>query len=258
MDEGMQDEVLLVRSLSADVGVSADTPQDSSERWSLIRALMNVRGPMETSSEVLAAQDRVLGRKLQQRGVVNVDDLEFVDGIALWQGDITRLRCDAIVNAANSGMLGCFQPCHACIDNAIHTFAGIQLRMECASMMKGSREPTGRARITGAYNLPCDHVIHTVGPLVSGRLTSEHEDLLRSCYRSCLELAESERLETVAFCCISTGEFHFPRVRAAEIAVEEVRRFLDENDEMRVVFDVFRDDDLSVYREILGRPRHAC
>lgn len=253
MDDAYRDEELLVRSLSADVGVSVKVPEDPSDRWVLIRALMNLRGPMEASPEVLAAQDRVLGRKLQERGVVEADDLEYIDGIALWQGDITRLRCDAIVNAANSGMLGCFQPCHGCIDNAIHTFAGIQLRLECARMMQGRREPTGEARITGAYNLPSDHVIHTVGPIVSGRLTGEHEELLRACYRSCLELAGTEGLGTVAFCCISTGEFRFPRVRAAEIAVEEVRSFLAEKHEMRVIFDVFGDDDLSVYREILGR-----
>lgn len=253
IDDAYSDEALLVRSLSADAGVSVKVPEDPSERWSLIRALMNVRAPMETTPEVLAAQDRVLRWKLQERGIVDADRLEYVDGIALWQGDITRLRCDAIVNAANSGMLGCFQPCHGCIDNAIHTFAGIQLRLECARMMQGGREPTGRARMTGAYNLPCEHVIHTVGPIVSGKLTGEHEQLLRSCYRSCLELAGSEGLGTVAFCCISTGEFRFPRVRAAEIAVEEVRSFLADNDDMRVIFDVFTDDDLSVYREILGR-----
>ena len=248
-----QDEDLLVRSLSADVGVDVDVRIDPFERWSLIRSLMNVRGPMDTSSEVLAAQDRVLDRKLKERGTVDADELEYIDGIALWQGDITRLRCDAIENAANSGMLGCFQSCHACIDNAIHTYAGIQLRLECAHIMQGKREPTGSARITGAYNLPCGHVIHTVGPMISGPLTREHERLLRSCYRSCLDLAKSEGLETVAFCCISTGEFRFPRTRAAEIAVEEVRRFLEENEGMRVIFDVFGDDDLSVYREILGR-----
>ena len=253
MKQALVDEELLVRALSADVGVAVDIPVDPFERWSLIRALMNVRGPTDISSEVLEAQDRVLGRILNERGIVDADDFEYIDGIALWQGDITRLRCDAIVNAANSGMLGCFQPCHACIDNAIHTFAGIQLRLECARMMQGGREPTGRARMTGAYNLPCEHVIHTVGPIVSGKLTSEHEQLLRSCYRSCLELAGSEGLGTVAFCCISTGEFRFPRVRAAEIAVEEVRSFLADNDDMRVIFDVFTDDDLSVYREILGR-----
>ena len=253
MNQAFLDEELLVHSLSADVGVAVDVPLDPIERWSLIRAMMNVRGPMDISTQVLEAQDRVLGRMLKERGIVDADDLEYIDRIAVWQGDITRLRCDAIVNAANSGMLGCFQPCHACIDNATHTFAGIQLRLECARMMQGDREPTGHARITGAYNLPCSHVIHTVGPIVSGPLTREHERLLRRCYRSCLELARTEGLETIAFCCISTGEFRFPRIRAAEIAVEEVRDFLAENNKMRVIFDVFRDDDLSVYREILGR-----
>lgn len=202
----------------------------------------------------MEVQDRYLSRLLEEKGIVDVDRLEFEDRMCLWQGDITRLRCDAIVNAANSGMMGCFVPCHGCIDNAIHSYAGIQLRNECAEMMGGSKEPTGQARITSAYNLPCKRVIHTVGPIVSGPLTPHDEEMLRSCYRSCLGLAESEGLKTVAFCCISTGEFRFPKRRAAEIAVEEVRDFLDMNDEMKVIFDVFKDYDLRIYREILGRP----
>lgn len=254
MSVTLDDEKFLILALSEDVGVSVGIPGTDSERRRLIRSLMNIRGPMPASDDVLEVQDRYLSGLLEEKGVVDVDGFEFDDGICVWQGDITRLRCDAIVNAANSGMLGCFVPCHGCIDNAIHSAAGIQLRSECAAMMGTSKEPTGQARITSAYNLPCRHVIHTVGPIVSGSPTVHDEAMLRSCYRSCLELAYRHGLETVAFCCISTGEFHFPNRRAAEIAVDEVRGFLDGNERMRVVFDVFKDDDLRIYREILGRP----
>lgn len=254
MSVTLDDEKFLIRALSEDVGVSVGIPGTESERRRLIRSLMNIRGPMPASDDVLEVQDRYLSGLLEEKGVVDVDGFEFDDGICVWQGDITRLRCDAIVNAANSGMLGCFIPCHGCIDNAIHSAAGIQLRSECAAMMGISKEPTGQARITSAYNLPCRHVIHTVGPIVSGGPTAHDEAMLRSCYRSCLQLADRHGLETVAFCCISTGEFRFPNRRAAEIAVDEVRGFLDGNERMRVVFDVFKDDDLRIYREILGRP----
>lgn len=250
----LDDEKFLIRALSEDVGVSVGIPGTESERRRLIRSLMNIRGPMPASDDVLEVQDRYLSGLLEEKGVVDVDGFEFDDGICVWQGDITRLRCDAIVNAANSGMLGCFVPCHGCIDNAIHSAAGIQLRSECAAMMGISKEPTGQARITSAYNLPCRHVIHTVGPIVSGSPTAHDEAMLRSCYRSSLELAYRHGLETVAFCCISTGEFRFPNRRAAEIAVDEVRGLLDGKERMRVVFDVFKDDDLRIYREILGRP----
>lgn len=254
MSVTLDDEKFLIRALSEDVGVSVGIPGTESERRRLIRSLMNIRGPMPASDDVLEVQDRYLSGLLEEKGVVDVDGFEFDDGICVWQGDITRLRCDAIVNAANSGMLGCFVPCHGCIDNAIHSAAGIQLRSECAAMMGISKEPTGQARITSAYNLPCRHVIHTVGPIVSGSPTAHDEAMLRSCYRSCLELAYRHGLETVAFCCISTGEFRFPNRRAAEIAVDEVRGLLDGKERMRVVFDVFKDDDLRIYREILGRP----
>lgn len=246
------DEVLLIRSLARDAGVPDDIPEGPQDRWTLIRALMNVRPPLPVSADVLAAQDRYLSAIVAGRGVVDADSLMFRDGVCLWKGDITRLRCDAIVNAANSGMLGCFAPCHGCIDNAIHSYAGMQLRAECQRIMGGTREPTGSARITGAYNLPCSHVIHTVGPIIHGDVTARDEDLLRSCYRSCLSLARDNGLHTVAFCCISTGEFRFPNRMAAEIAVDEVRLFLSHNDGMRVVFDVFKDEDLSIYRELLG------
>ena len=172
----------------------------------------------------------------------------------LWQGDITRLECGAIVNAANSGMTGCYVPCHACIDNCIHTFAGIQLRLDCAQLMErqGYEEPAGQAKITLGYNLPCDYVLHTVGPIIEDRVTPEDERLLASCYRSCLELVQQNGVESIAFCCISTGVFHFPNQRAAEIAVATVRQFKAETvSEMKVIFNVFKDLDLEIYRRLL-------
>ena len=174
--------------------------------------------------------------------------------IQLWQGDITTLRCDAIVNAANSGMTGCYVPCHACIDNCIHTYAGVQLRLECARLMneQGHLEGTGRAKITPAYNLPCRYVIHTVGPIASDTVTKNEKELLSSCYRSCLELAEKYSAESIAFCCISTGEFHFPNDKAAEIAVQTVREYKkQENSKIEVIFNVFKDIDLKIYQDLL-------
>lgn len=170
----------------------------------------------------------------------------------MWQGDITTLKCGAIVNAANSQMLGCFCPCHGCIDNAIHTFAGVQLRLECAEMLQGFEEPVGKAKITAAYNLPCDKIIHTVGPYVGGGLTDEHCGQLRSCYRECMETAVRNGITSIAFCCISTGEFHFPNKKAAEIAVQTVDEFLQNNSEIKVIFNVFKDDDYGIYKQLLG------
>ena len=223
----------------------------------LLRALMNVRPPHPLSEEFLRMQDALLSAERKVRGVVDVMTLPAVPSdarIVLWQGDITRLNADAIVNAANSALLGCFIPCHLCIDNAIHSVAGLQLRAACAALMErqGHPEPTGAAKITAGYNLPARHVLHTVGPIVHGTLTEEHRQLLASCYRSCLTLAAKNGLKSVAFCCISTGEFHFPNDAAAEIAVREVRAFLAENTSVeRVVFNVFKDADLHIYERLL-------
>ena len=223
----------------------------------LLRALMNVRPPRPLSEEFLRMQDALLSAERKVRGVVDVMTLPAVPSdarIVLWQGDITRLNADAIVNAANSALLGCFIPCHRCIDNAIHSAAGLQLRAACEELMKrqGHPEPTGAAKITAGYNLPARHVLHTVGPIVHGTLTEEHRQLLASCYRSCLTLAAKHGLKSVAFCCISTGEFHFPNDAAAEIAVREVRAFLAENTSVeRVVFNVFKDADLHIYERLL-------
>ena len=251
-DERREAESLLIRSFAEDVGARVGVPADPEERWRLLRSLMNVRLPMHTDASIIAVQDRYLRDAIERKGIVDADSLEFEYGMCVWRGDITTLRCDAIVNAANSGMLGCFSPCHGCIDNAIHTYAGVQLRAECAEIMHGEHEPTGRARITGAYNLPCSHVIHTVGPIVQGRLTENDKEMLRSCYLSCLELAHANDLRTIAFCCISTGVFGFPQREAAEIAVDMVRGFLAGHDGMRVVFDVFTDSDEAIYHGLLG------
>lgn len=223
----------------------------------LLRALMNVRPPRPLSAEFLRLQDELLSAEREERGVVDVMTLPAVPSdprIVLRQGDITRLRVDAIVNAANSALLGCFIPCHRCIDNAIHSAAGLQLRAECAALMErqGHPEETGTAKLTAGYNLPARHVLHTVGPIVAGALTEEDRALLVSCYRSCLSLAAAHDLSSVAFCCISTGEFHFPNAAAAEIAVREVRAFLRENNTIkRVVFNVFKDEDRAIYERLL-------
>lgn len=230
-------------------------PEDTAGQKRLLRALMNVRLPQTISEDFLAAQDEYLREELKQKGVTDFADLTPISkGIYLWQGDITTLRCDAIVNAANSGMTGCYVPCHGCIDNCIHTYAGIQLRQECAAIMEaqGREEETGRAKITRAYNLPCKYVLHTVGPIITGPLTGQDKKLLAACYRSCLELAEQHRVESIAFCCISTGEFHFPNDKAAEIAVQTVREYqASQNSKMKVIFNVFKNVDYEIYRTLL-------
>lgn len=230
-------------------------PSDKQQKM-LLRSLMNLRPPRPISEGFLAVQDEYLREELRQRGTTDLADLTPIgEGIYLWQGDITTLCCDAIVNAANSQLLGCFCPCHGCIDNAIHTYAGVQLRLACAQLMKqqGCEEETGRAKITRAYNLPCQYILHTVGPIIRGRVTKQDEELLASCYHSCLELAVQNGIDSIAFCCISTGEFHFPNDRAAEIAVQAVRKFIQEKkSRIKVIFNVFKDLDYKIYRNLLG------
>ena len=222
----------------------------------LLRSLFNIRMPRTASQEFLAVQDAYLQEETRHKGITDLANLQPVqEGIYLWQGDITTLRCDAIVNAANSQMMGCFVPCHGCIDNAIHTFAGVQLRLACAELMhqQGHEEETGKAKITPAFNLPCRYILHTVGPIVGGRLTKKDEDLLASSYRSCLELAEQKHIKSIAFCCISTGEFHFPGKKAAEIAIQTVKEHrVRTNSKMEVIFNVFKKSDFNIYRELLG------
>ena len=233
-----------------------EIPAEASDQRRLLRSLMNVRWAAPISEEFQRIQDAYLQEEKEKKGVVTLDMLEECqDGLYLWQGDITRLQVSAIVNAANSGMTGCYQPCHACIDNCIHTYAGMELRNYCQSMMdaQGHEEPTGQAKITPGFNLPCDYVIHTVGPVVRGTLTERHEELLASCYRSCLEMAENNSIKSIAFCCISTGVFLFPNRRAAEIAVETVKRYKQETgSRIKVVFNVFKDLDKEIYQELLG------
>ena len=240
-------------------------PSDPDERFRLYRSLVNVRPPRPVDSEYLQVEDAFLQGELRDKGVVALDEVaaappSFADpGILLWRGDITRLAVDGIVNAANSALLGCFVPCHGCIDNAIHTAAGVRLRLACDEIMRaqGVPEPTGRAKITPAFNLPCRHVLHTVGPIVQGDVpTAQDRADLASCYRACLDLAAEYGLASVAFCCISTGEFCFPKREAAAIAVETVADWRRRARRAgvaapTVVFDVFGDENHAIYQGIL-------
>lgn len=230
-------------------------PEEEREQKVLLRSLMNVRMPGEIDQEFLAAQDVYLQQVNREKGIVMLDEMQEVQpDLYIWQGDITRLQTGAIVNAANSGMTGCYQPCHNCIDNCIHTYAGIQLRNYCNDLMQkqGKEEPTGQAKITPAFNLPCDYVIHTVGPIVEGFLRKKHEELLASCYRSCLKMADENGVQSIAFCCISTGVFLFPNRKAAEIAVQTVKKYKeDTKSSIKVIFNVFKEEDLKIYHEIL-------
>ena len=232
-----------------------EIPCDELEQKRLLRSLFNIRMPKPVTEEFLMVQNAYLKEEIRRKGITELSNLEPVSKeIYLWRGDITTLKCDAIVNAANSQMLGCFCPNHGCIDNAIHTFAGVQLRLACRDLMKqqGHEEETGKAKITPAYNLPSRYVIHTVGPIVYGGLTKKDKDLLASCYRSCLELAERKGLKSIAFCCISTGEFHFPNDKAAQIAIETVKRYKEETQsEIEVIFNVFKKLDYNIYKRLL-------
>lgn len=233
-------------------------PSDPLEQKNLLRALMNVRPPKPISENFLKVQDEYLSAERDQMGVVDGELLPVLrsdNRLVLWQGDITTLKVDAIVNAANSALRGCFCVLHSCIDNIVHSRSGIQLRLTCDAIMnaQGHDEPTGQAEITPAFNLPSRYVLHTVGPIIHGRVTRKDKELLASCYRSCLKLAAENSLKSVAFCCISTGEFHFPNQDAAEIAVKTVQDFLKQDTSIeRVIFNVFKDTDLAIYRKILG------
>ena len=243
----------LLREHPREIGV----PSDERGQKLLLRALLNLRPPARASEEFLDVQDAYLREEIRRKGVTALTDLHPIrEGVYLWRGDITTLACDAIVNAANSGLTGCYQPCHACIDNCIHTYAGVQLRLACSELMEqqGHAEETGGAKITPAFNLPCRYVLHTVGPIVRGPLTERHCELLASCYRSCLELAAQNGLKSVAFCCISTGVFAFPGEKAAEIAVRTVDAYRAETGGgIEVIFNVFTQRDEQIYRGLLGR-----
>lgn len=247
---------VLIRYLLDDGQWTNEIPDDEHEQKQLLRGLMNVRQAAPVSETFLATQDEYLKQVLAEKGTVGIENMdELQSDLYLWRGDITRIRCGAIVNAANSGMTGCYHPCHACIDNCIHTYAGVQLRLKCAELMEaqGHEEPTGKAKITPAYNLPCDYVLHTVGPIVNGTLTHEHKRLLASCYRACLELAEENGVGSIAFCCISTGVFMFPNDKAARIAVDTVKAYKAETgSRIKVIFNVFKEQDERIYKSLLA------
>lgn len=230
-------------------------PQDVSNQKLLLRGLLDVRPAQVCNPEFLRVQDAYLRQATAEKGMTDCCALTPVQpGLYLWQGDITTLKCDAIVNAANSGMTGCYAPNHRCIDNAIHTFAGVQLRLACAEIMErqGCPEPTGQAKITPAFNLPCRYILHTVGPIVDESPTERDCAQLESCYRACLTLAAENHLESIAFCCISTGEFHFPNEQAAQIAVQTVKTFLNQKSSVKkVIFNVFKDLDREIYARLL-------
>lgn len=232
-------------------------PTDENEQKRLLRSLMNIRSPRPISDSFLALQDEYLSEEVAEKGITDsallpVSPLD--NRLVLWRGDITTLKIDAIVNAANSALRGCFIPCHSCVDNIIHSVSGIQLRLTCDELMteQGYDEPTGKAKITPAFNLPCNYVLHTVGPIISGILTKKHCEQLADCYKSCLELASDKGLKSIAFCCISTGEFHFPQKKAAEIAVQTVIDFLQTDKRLeKVVFNVFKQEDYDIYKRLL-------
>lgn len=236
-------------------------PADAQGQKDLLRSLMNVRMPKPISRDFLQVQDEYLQNERDKRGITDGAKLPSIPGdsrMVLWQGDITTLKVDAIVNAANSGMLGCFQPLHSCIDNIIHSRSGMQLRLLCNDLMRaqGHAEPTGQAKITPAFNLPSKYILHTVGPIIYGPVSKQDCEALASCYRSCLELAMENGCRSIAFCCISTGEFHFPNDMAAEIAVQTVTSFLNSREtDIRVIFNVFKDVDLHMYQKLLGVSR---
>lgn len=231
-------------------------PQDADQQKLLLRSLFNIRMPQEVPEEFLRIQDEYLQEENRRKGITDYHDLKpLAEGIYLWQGDISSLKVGAIVNAANSQMLGCFYPNHKCIDNCIHTFAGIQLRRACRDIMveQGHEEETGRAKITPAFNLPSRYVIHTVGPVIYGSVTPRDEQQLASCYRSCLETADAHAVDSIAFCCISTGEFHYPNELAAKVAVQMVRDYKAQTgSNIDVVFNVFKDVDLEIYKALLA------
>lgn len=251
--------IYLIRSLFSEKPLYKNIviPDDVQGQKDLLRSLMNVRMPLPLTDEYIKIESEYLQKEIKDKGITRFADLiPIKDDLYIWQGDITTLECDAIVNAANSGMLGCSYPLHDCVDNSIHTAAGLRLRNYCNEMMRrqGFAEPTGGAKITPAFNLPCKYILHTVGPMVNVTFNRIYEDQLASCYRSCLTLAEETGCENIAFCCISTGVFCFPQLRAAEVAVKTVREYKESaKSKIKVVFNVYKDEDLEIYRKLLGK-----
>ncbi|MBD5440512.1 MAG: protein-ADP-ribose hydrolase [Treponema sp.] len=228
-------------------------PLSESEKPQYFRALCNLRMPLLATEEFIKLQDEYLSEQTQKRGIVDIAKFDYRGGIALWQGDITRLNSDAIVNACNSKLLGCFQPLHNCIDNCIHSFAGIQVRLDCQKIMQGGDEPNGKVKVTGAYNLPSKYIFHTVGPIVSGKVTAQNESDLQSCYISCLEKAKEMNLKSIAFCCLSTGVFGYPKDEACTLAVRTIKAWLAQsNYNIKIIFNVFTEEDKKFYERELA------
>ena len=257
-----EQRVYLIQELLAEERYkNISIPVDEKEQKDLLRSLMNVRMPKPLSQDFFKIQDKYLQTERDMRGIIESEELPSIPGdprMVLWQGDITTLKVDAIVNAANSALLGCFRPLHTCIDNIVHSRSGIQLRLFCYDMMskQGHEEPAGQAKITPAFNLPSKYILHTVGPVIGGAVRKQDCEALASCYRSCLELAVKNNCQSIAFCCISTGEFHFPNEKAAEIAIQTVTSFLNTRKEnIRVIFNVFKDIDRHIYQNFLGVSR---
>lgn len=243
--------VYLIQYLLAEKSLNIDIPQNHDELFPFYRSLVNMREANPISQQFLNIQNDMLQEENRNKGIISFDNRE--ERIILWKGDITRLKVDAIVNAANNQMERCFVAGHHCIDNAVHTFAGVQLRNDCHQFMvkQGYLEPIGKAKIILAYNLPCQYVLHTVGPIIQGEVTKKDEQLLASCYESCLRLAEQYHLKTIAFCCISTGIFHFPQEHAAKIAIKTVMNSLKHSSIEKVIFNVFKEEDRIIYEQLL-------
>ena len=251
-----QNEILdrLIQILCEERGEAVPSISDE-QKPDLFRALCNVRPPMPATKEFLRLQDEYLFERTKERGIVNVNGFDYRDCIALWRGDITRLNADAVVNACNSALLGCFHPLHNCIDNVIHSAAGVQVRLDCNSIMRGGEEPNGQVKVTKAYNLPSRYIFHTVGPVVCGGVTKQNRRDLESCYLSCLNRAAEMKLSTLAFCCISTGEYRYPKDEACRLAVQTVKQWKSETDSsLKVIFNVYLKEDEVLYeRELFGQ-----
>ena len=246
----------LIKYLLEERNETISIPSDEGSQKRLLRALLNVRPPMPVSAEFLSLQDEYLTERKNECGIINVNGFVYTDGVSLFKGDITTLNADAIVNAANSAMLGCFHPLHNCIDNAIHTFAGVQVRLDCNNIMKENEAENGEVIVTKAYNLPSGFIFHTVGPVVCGRVTKENKSDLTKCYLNCLAKADEMNLRSIAFCCISTGVFGYPKEEAALLAVKAVREYKTQTaSDIKVIFDVFKEEDYELYRRILGKNR---
>ena len=251
-----QNEILdrLIQILCEERGETVPSISDK-QKPDLLRALCNVRPPMPATKEFLRLQDEYLSQRTKERGIVDVNGFVYRNGIALWRGDITRLNADAVVNACNPALLGCFHPLHNCIDNVIHSAAGVQVRLDCNAVMHGGEEPNGRVKVTKAYNLPSRYIFHTVGPVVYGSVTKQNRRDLESCYLTCLNVAAEMKFKTLAFCCISTGEYRYPKDEACRLAVQTVKKWkLQTGNSLKVIFNVYLKEDEALYeRELFGQ-----